>query len=75
MKWRLYRLPGDREWWRIDHGAGSLVLFAKRWKAAPSVEVHSEDASDPATMVPRAWIALGNCQVVISDLSAEFLPA
>jgi hypothetical protein len=54
MNWRIYRLPGSREWWLIDHGPGSLRLACTRWEASANVRMHSE-AGDPSKQ-PREWI-------------------
>lgn len=51
--WRIYRLPGSKEWWLIDHGPGGVVLFCKHWESLPS----TRDAENP-TGHPRAWIAV-----------------
>jgi hypothetical protein len=53
ITWRIYRLPGSKEWWLIDHGPGSLVLRCKHWRSRPGMR----DAGDPAAN-PRAWIAV-----------------
>lgn len=52
--WRIYRLPGSKEWWLIDHGPGSVVLFCKHWKTNVGRVL---SVSEP-TANPRAWIAL-----------------
>lgn len=26
MTWRIYRLPGSRDWWLIDQGEGTPIL-------------------------------------------------
>lgn len=65
MIWRIYRLPGSREWWLIDHGPGSLVLRAKRWEAEHGVLTHSQNG-DP-TKQPIAWIHVSQSDLYLTD--------
>jgi hypothetical protein len=65
MNWRIYRLPGSREWWLIDHGSGSLVLRAKRWEVEPGVRTGSHNG-DP-TKQPIAWIWVLNANLYLTD--------
>src|SRR5437016_2520530 len=52
-KWRIYRLPGDRQWWRIDSGQGTAVLFCNHWSSTEPM--FSRDLPRSNDM-PRAWI-------------------
>ena len=67
LAWRIYRLPGDREWWRLDHGPGSVVLFCKDWNSRPATKsVHAPSEN------PRAWIAV-NGTLYLDGEVAEFV--
>jgi hypothetical protein len=70
MKWRIYRLPGDKEWWRIDHGPGSLILWAKDWisfKPTRSVENNGE-------LQPRAWIEVESGKLYVAQAQGKNFP-
>lgn len=53
--WRIYRLPGSRETWHIDSGAGTPVInvrgFDLRFVRAVSID-------KPGAEQPRAWISV-----------------
>ncbi len=51
VDWRIYRLPGSKEWWLVDHGPRSPVLYCKHWISLRGMR----DAGNPAAS-PRAWI-------------------
>lgn len=71
MDWRLYRLPGDREWWRIDHGPGSPVIKVQTWKVEPGCGVGEGRSQNPSE-VPRAWIGFLNCDLFVDGVAANF---
>lgn len=70
MTFRIYRLPGSREFWLIDSGAGTPVIKVLTWKAQPptkSVEVGAEAN-------PRAWIEVtGHCYIQSRYTEAVFV--
>jgi hypothetical protein len=68
VNWRIYRLPGSREWWLIDHGPGSLVLRAKYWEAGAGVRTRSVNG-DP-TKQPIAWIWVSQSDLYLSNAGA-----
>lgn len=70
MRWRIYRLPGDRDWWRVDHGPRTLVIGVKSFRT-DGCFARSEAAPDPA-MVPRAWIGISASELYVSDHAAVF---
>jgi hypothetical protein len=52
--WRIYRLPGSREIWHIDSGAGTKVFNVRGYEAqVPSVSVDIGGNN-----MPRAWIQM-----------------
>jgi len=51
MIWRIYRLPGSREWWLIDCGPGTTVFQVKTWD---KVEVQPREINNGTQ--PRAWL-------------------
>jgi hypothetical protein len=63
MRWRIYRVPGSREWWLIDHGPGSLLLACHHWTILPEV-LSVSSGHGPADKQPREWI-----EVFGADLS------
>lgn len=63
MKWRIYRLPGSRETWLIDHGPGSLVLTCRLWEHGLGVTTKSVNGDPAAT--PRAWIEVSESDLAI----------
>lgn len=71
MNWRIYRLPGSRENWLIDHGPNSMVLTCHAFDAKlPTRSVNG----DPAA-TPRAWIAVNGAELHLSDGVAIFTKA
>jgi hypothetical protein len=68
VNWRIYRLPGSKEQWLIDHGPGSMVLVCKKWVS--NGVVASVNGNPAAT--PRAWIHLKGT-LFLSDGVAEFV--
>lgn len=69
LTWRIYRLPGSKEWWLIDHGPGSLVLKSKSWMS----ERPMRSVSNPAAN-PRAWIEVHGI-LYLDPESARFYEA
>lgn len=52
MKWRVYRLPGSRQWWHIDTGPGTLVVNCLGFMS----DVPLRTINGPGDQVPRAWV-------------------
>lgn len=50
--WRIYRVPGSRQWWHIDSGPNTPIVSVKRWRAA----VATEAVDVGGAVQPRAWI-------------------
>jgi len=51
--WRIYRLPGSRNFWHVDSGENTPVINVLGYEI--NVPSHSVDIVDGW---PRAWIAL-----------------
>lgn len=55
MSWRLYRLPGSREWWLIDSGKKTPILKVL------AIEVQccrTITMNDPTNGQPIAWFEI-----------------
>lgn len=52
MKWRVYRLPGSRQWWHIDSGPGTPVVNCLGFMS----DVPLQTVNGPGDVVPRAWV-------------------
>lgn len=68
MRWRIYRLPGSREWWLIDHGPGSLVLACHHWTILPEV-LSVSSGHGPADQTPREWIEVAGADLSLTQES------
>lgn len=68
--WRIYRLPGSREIWHIDAGAGTQVFNVRGYSADGS---YSQDIG--GCHVPRAWIAVDEQELHIVNGFAIFRKA
>jgi hypothetical protein len=51
--WRIYRLPGSRQFWHIDAGADTPVINVTAFRSA--VDTKSVDIGEGH---PRAWIEI-----------------
>lgn len=52
--WRIYRLPGSREWWHVDSGKETAVFNVRGFTTL--CDCHSVDVG--GDNVPRAWIEI-----------------
>lgn len=68
MIWRIYRMPGDREFWRIDHGPGSSLLWAKTILFSGPVKT----VDDKSGAQPRAWLETTGTLHLTNEGSARF---
>lgn len=60
MNWRIYRLPGSRETWHIDSGAGTQVFNVRGFCASSSKSIDIGGNNSP-----RAWIeVIGEFHVI-----------
>jgi hypothetical protein len=52
VSWRIYRLPGSKEWWLIDTGDGTALVYTKSFEftSIPRAVDRAGTAS------PRAWL-------------------
>lgn len=65
MKWRIYRLPGSREVWHIDAGAGTQIYNVHGFHSAES---HSVDIGGSHS--PRAWIEVRESELhIVNDVA------
>lgn len=66
--WRVYRLPGSKEWWLIDHGPGSIVMQAKKI----DFRVRCQSISVP-DQTPRAWLEADGVLYIDAEDAAIFV--
>jgi hypothetical protein len=70
MKWRIYRLPGDREWWRIDNGKPCRTVFVRQFKA----KIDAESINGPGHIIPRGWIQVNGDLHIIDGIAVFSFP-
>lgn len=72
MIYRIYRVPGSKQWWHIDTGANTVVFNVKGY--VTTVASKSVDRPD---LHPRAWIEIEQTDTDFHIVNgvAEFTPA
>ncbi len=73
MRWRIYRLPGSRQWWLIDHGPGSLVLACHHWTILPEI-LSVSSGHGPADATPREWIEVEGADLSLTQVQGSVGP-
>jgi len=74
MRWRIYRLPGSREVWLIDHGPGSLLLSCRHWTILPEV-LSVSSGHGPADQTPREWIEVFGADLSLVEERQNYIVA
>jgi hypothetical protein len=70
--WRIYRLPGSRDWWLIDHGKGTPIFKVLSFQCLGSCTQSVNDGMDG--MQPRSWIeAFGELHIDEANKKAFFV--
>lgn len=73
MKWRIYRLPGSREFWHIDNGPGTQIINVKAFHIeCPCTSVDEAEQHQNAVPV-RAWIEVNMANLYIQNGTALFV--
>lgn len=69
MKWRIYRLPGSRQWWHIDSGPGTFIINCLGFMS----DVPLQTINGPGNEVPRAWVQVEGNLFVGPNGHARFM--
>jgi hypothetical protein len=68
MNWRIFRLPGSREWWHIDFGCGTPIINVQQWET--HVKARNKDVG--GNNVPRQWVEIIGADLHIVNGVAVF---
>lgn len=70
MIWRIYRLPGSRDWWLIDQGIGTPILKVLSYETRCGSQSVNDGNSG---LQPRSWIQVsGILYLIESEKKAIF---
>jgi hypothetical protein len=69
MIWRIYRLPGSKEWLHIDSGQGTPIVNVTGFE----VFAHSHWGQNCGVVQPRGWIEIDTDGFFIIDGVALFM--
>ena len=69
MKWRIYRLPGSREFWHIDSGPGTQIVNVKAFH----IECPCTSVDEGGKELVRAWIEVNMANLYIQNGTALFV--
>jgi hypothetical protein len=64
--WRIYRLPGSRDWWLIDHGDGTPIfkVLSVKFRGCNAETVNDGISGKQ----PRSWIMVqGELHILDND--------
>lgn len=69
VKWRIYRLPGSREFWHIDSGPGTQIVNVKAFH----IECPCTSVDEGGKELVRAWIEVNMANLYIQNGTALFV--
>jgi hypothetical protein len=69
VRWRIYRLPGSREFWHIDNGPGTQIVNVKAFH----IECPCTSVDEGGHELVRAWIEVNMANLYIQNGTALFV--